>query len=252
MVAYPFFFAPYVALWYLSNMRVREKTDENISGLYNKIANKYDKRYKRPIHFVEEEIISEFLPELRSDQTVLDIGCGTGNMINVGQYTNQQYTGIDISEKMLDTAIQKYQGYNFIHGDGQQCVKVGGFDCVLHIFGQLNYMGIHEWLDSIIKNLRVKGTFVTVCYAPSSRAEYIDFALPPVDLFEVETVLDTEGFHWNMWGLTFPTIGHDRLSYKQLYEIQHTLTHSASLADCQYYIIVGEYCDDKPSLYVVE
>ena len=153
---------------------------------------------------------------------------------------------------MLDTAIQKYQGYNFIHGDGQQCVKAGGFDCVLHIFGQLNYMGIHEWLDSIIKNLRVKGTFVTVCYAPSYRPEYIDFALPPVDLFEVETVLDTEGFHWNMWGLTFPTIGHDRLSYKQLYEIQHTLTHSASLADCQYYIIVGEYCDDKPSLYVVE
>ena len=69
---------------------------------------------------------------------------------------------------------------------------------------------------------------------------------------EVENVLNTEGFHWNMWGLTFPTIGHDRLSYKQLYETQHTLTHSASLADCQYYIIVGEYCDDKPSLYVVE
>lgn len=226
-------------------MRLLKKTDENVSYLYNRLANKYDKRYKHPIHFVEEEIINDFLPELRDDQIVLDIGCGTGNMINVGQYTHQQYTGIDISEKMLDIAIQKYRGYNFIHGDGKQCVRAGGFDLVLHIFGQLNYMGIHGWLDSIIHNLKVKGMFITVCYAPSYKPEYIDFALPPVDLFEIENVLNTKGFHWNIWGLTFPTIGHHRMSYKQLYEIQHTLTHSQNLSDCQYYIISGQHCN-KP------
>lgn len=67
--------------------------------------------------FVEKPMMREMLPDLK-DQTVLMLGCGTGEetqlLVSAGA---QKLTGIDLSETSVKIAQKTYPGCNFRVGD---------------------------------------------------------------------------------------------------------------------------------------
>ena len=81
-------------------------SNTSLEQLYDFIAPEYESLRNEQINYVEDEIISSML-SLLGGKKVLDVGCGTGNLITLGQYEPDQYLGIDISSNMIKES--KYQ-----------------------------------------------------------------------------------------------------------------------------------------------
>lgn len=82
------------------------KFDDNDPSVYNMCRKDYP------------DVLAEAVSEPFSD--LLDAGCGTGAMLGMFKkdYPNKNYTGIDLSEKMIETAKKKHpEGIQFITGD---------------------------------------------------------------------------------------------------------------------------------------
>ena len=235
---------------------------KTIIQTYNDLAPSYDQRYKTRKHFVEEDIIASFLPELSEGASVLDIGCGTGNMITVGQllggknkYDGDKYCGVDVSPAMLEIAKKKYPDYRFEQLNGSEMIGWGIWDLVLTIFGQLNYMGLPQWVDSMEANLSADesfnmdspeswGQFLSVMYSDNYKPSYLNGEASFYSIHEVEDVIRKSSLHAEFWGLSFPMLGEENQSYSQMLDIQSTMTLSGDLDGCNYWIIKGGWAED--------
>jgi len=97
---------------------------------------------------------------------LLDIGCGTGRLLEAAarRWHETQFTGIDISEKMIAEALRKHQGdpqFNFKQGDASALpVEDASFDAAF------STMSFHHWVDQTsgiretARALRPGGLFV--------------------------------------------------------------------------------------------
>jgi len=58
---------------------------------------------------------------IAKENTVLDIGCGTGNLLRYLKskcdYDESNYTGVDFSETMINSCTNQYPKANFLRGD---------------------------------------------------------------------------------------------------------------------------------------
>ncbi|WP_254565612.1 class I SAM-dependent methyltransferase [Oscillatoria sp. HE19RPO] len=92
------------------------------SEFYDRFASTYDEALRSPKiddrHL--DEGVKNFKKYVRSTKgSILDIGCGTGLLKDLlpGEF---DYTGIDVSQKMLDMAAQR--GYTIIHEPVEQAL----------------------------------------------------------------------------------------------------------------------------------
>lgn len=215
----------------------------SVKDTYNQLASSYDTRYRDTIHFVEEEIIASHIPAIADNQKVLDIGCGTGNMITVGQIKPEQYTGIDISDNMLQQAEKKYPDYTFAYHDAKKPL-IEEFAVVLSIFGQANYMGIYDWIEAIEFNIAKGGKFLSVMYSDSYKPEYLNGEATLYDIDSVKMALSQSPLDYKIKGLTFPLPNaYQYFDFDMLYQIQNNMTESGDLEQCKYWIIEGGISD---------
>tara|TARA_R100001440_G_scaffold19195_2_gene32444 strand:+ start:16928 stop:17608 length:681 start_codon:yes stop_codon:yes gene_type:complete len=219
---------------------------EEIKKIYNQLASRYDSKYKTTKCFVEEEIIASFLPENLNGKMILDIGCGTGNMITVGRLPVKHYLGVDISENMLKEAKIKYPDYDFKQQEALTNVYGGLWDIVLSVFGQMNYMGIEDWIIAHKCNLDYEedkyhqdSRFLSVVYAEGYSPSYIEGHSYKYKLEDIRRELNLHGFEYNIFGLSFDVLGAEKLSFENLLQQQTMLTYSGNLEGCQYWIIEG-------------
>jgi SAM-dependent methyltransferase len=82
---------------------------EKIAGDYNQTRNKF--------HTPLFDKLAEFAGEIKDGQKVLDVGCGSGRLIELLLRKNIDYLGVDNSEALLDFARQKYPAYRFAGAD---------------------------------------------------------------------------------------------------------------------------------------
>lgn len=79
------------------------------------------------------DLISRWVPELKG--AFLEVGCGTGliyEQLQKKSVTAINYTGVDTSLQMLQTARKDFPEARFLYGDGFELVfREGEFDCVL-------------------------------------------------------------------------------------------------------------------------
>jgi len=90
---------------------------EYANYLLNKIKNDYNlisEDFSRTRPFVWQELAPLF-SGLKPRERVLDLGCGNGRLYESLKNTN--YTGLDISEKLISIAKEKYPNVNFQVGD---------------------------------------------------------------------------------------------------------------------------------------
>ena len=97
--------------------------------------------------------ISEILDGV-NNASILDIGCGTGEHLNLLNSRGYHCTGIDRSAEMLAQARVRFPGViDFIDADMREFDFYNEFDLVMCLFGSLNYMLTDEEIDSVFWNI---------------------------------------------------------------------------------------------------
>ncbi|MFC1649506.1 class I SAM-dependent methyltransferase [Patescibacteria group bacterium] len=63
------------------------------------------------------------IPEANTDQTLLDLGCGTGDLYKFATSKGYKYVGLDASEDMVSEARRNHPQADFIVGDASEISK---------------------------------------------------------------------------------------------------------------------------------
>ncbi len=117
----------------------------------------YDNKHDFVFKF-GEEIVKLLNPQ--KNETILDIGCGTGDLTKKISELCEKVTGIDNSKEMIETAQKKYPEISFIHTDAKDYQLDERFDAifsnaVLHWIPQADIM-----IRNANQHLKVGGRYV--------------------------------------------------------------------------------------------
>lgn len=83
-------------------------TESGIQTPYDAVASHYDEQFPSSDRFVSD--LREAVDSLRSEHptSVLDVGCGTGRVLDIGLTTPDRYAGVDPSKPMLNQLVRKH------------------------------------------------------------------------------------------------------------------------------------------------
>ena len=83
-------------------------TVSGIASAYDEVATTWD--VDHPISVGEAEHVKQLLAEARGKYPphVLDLGCGTGRVLDLGLVAPERYAGVDSSQAMLNMLIRKH------------------------------------------------------------------------------------------------------------------------------------------------
>jgi len=137
-------------------MEPYEKLSKIYDGYWGKFSNKY-------YEFLIEKA-DEF--NLKFD-SILDLACGTGNLINKLAEKAETIIGLDYSSHMLNIAREKFKdndNIKFTFGDFRNFSFDKNFDLILCCFDSLNYVQnkneVMDVLKCVEKNLKHNGKFI--------------------------------------------------------------------------------------------
>ncbi|MEM5793679.1 MAG: class I SAM-dependent methyltransferase [Candidatus Aenigmatarchaeota archaeon] len=151
---------------------------ERVKKAYNSFAPHYDNLMERPYQIFYRERVKRILDKyIPKNSKVLDIGCGTGfPSIYLAQKRNCTVTGIDVSTKMITKAVENLPkevenkvSYKVLSATKLHYFKDEEFDCIVSIYGSLNYVKrIEPVLKEIKRVIRKDGIFLSTFYSKYS------------------------------------------------------------------------------------
>ena len=113
-------------------------------------------------YFLFKNILEERL-NVKSNDLVLDFGCGTGKYCFL--FNPEKYVGIDVDKKSIDIAKKKFGKYNFIQIKNNQLeFQENYFDLIL-ILGvchHINDQDLAIYLKGLYKVLKKKGKIMII------------------------------------------------------------------------------------------
>jgi hypothetical protein len=114
--------------------------------VYDKIADQYDSFYQDELSKSQDAIVKLCLENLEGP--TLDIGCGTGLLLDLVKFDPQNYLGIDPSEKMLNILHNKHPEYQLSNIPMEQ-FRGGGFVNIISLYGSISYI-MPQFIDKIV------------------------------------------------------------------------------------------------------
>lgn len=139
--------------------RAAAKFDDDDPSVYNMCRKDYP------------DVLSEVVREPFSD--LLDAGCGTGAMLGMFKrdYPDKNYTGVDLSKKMIQTAKTKHlEGIRFVAGDCENLPFAdSSFDVVTCSMSFHHYPNPEKFFMSLHRILRPGGRLILRDMASGSR-----------------------------------------------------------------------------------
>lgn len=136
-----------------------EKFDDNDPSVYNMCRKDYP------------DVLAEVIKESFFD--LLDAGCGTGAMLGMfkNDHPDKNYTGIDLSQKMIETAKKKkLDGVHFVVGDCENLpFAENSFDVVTCSMSFHHYPNPEKFFQSLHRILRPGGRLILRDMAAKSR-----------------------------------------------------------------------------------
>jgi ubiquinone/menaquinone biosynthesis C-methylase UbiE len=98
---------------------------------YDEVSHTYDERYKAAY---KPDGIAAALSKLASEakaETILEVGCGTGQWLSILQAVAPKIYGMDYSFGMLQKALERRGNFHLIRGDVARCpFRDGAFDMI--------------------------------------------------------------------------------------------------------------------------
>ncbi len=132
-----------------------------MSKLYTSLAKVYHEIYQSLFNYDEEFAFYDTHLKANNVKSVVEIGCGTGNMAKRLVAANYAYIGIDLFQEMLDIAKENAPNIIFKQGDARNFNLSETSDCVLITGRSISYLTTNQdvlkTLDCINKCLKPNG-----------------------------------------------------------------------------------------------
>ncbi|HRI60112.1 MAG TPA: methyltransferase domain-containing protein [Saprospiraceae bacterium] len=160
-------------------MPYTDHTDPDTIQKFNEVAEGYDLHFSNRFDRAEENVLFERYSHLLQRADVLDIGCGTGLVAMLAykqmntprlKMTPNSYTGIDVSEKMLEIAARRIKtprsqvlAADMVDFMNHRCAPEE-FDVVTSWYFPMNYCE-HEppqVYEAVARVLRPGGHFINI------------------------------------------------------------------------------------------
>lgn len=111
--------------------------DKDVKAPYDSISEFYDAWFLKPEYEEENANLVKLLgPHLSGN--ILDIGCGTGLLLDLLNVSPEVYTGIDPSRMMLDKFKSKHPRHKVIQSKYED-FPFEEFDSIVSLYGSFNY-----------------------------------------------------------------------------------------------------------------
>lgn len=162
----------------------------------------FDRMYQKFINYDEEFQFYLQLLSKNNCNSVLEIGCGTGNLAKQFYQSELLYEGLDISPDMIKIAQERNPNLQFIQGDMKNIILTKKVDAMIMTGRTSSYIisnnDLYQTLDSISNNLNDKGFFI-FDFIDASR--YIPYILKNKD---IEHIAETENGTYSRIGNWYP------------------------------------------------
>ena len=217
---------------------------KTIEQIYDGLASDYENNYQDERVGIAVEAENLYLQELMPYQglgSVLDCGCGTGMFLDLFNIDANDYTGLDVSQKMLDIAKKKYPRNTWIKKDVFS--HQGTYDFCISLFSIPDYCGINiitKSYELLNKGGMIVSTFINEngnykkihCIEESG----IDYQPQCFTYSEIASELHKLGFTWyyilSIVDTTESTDVHEMKNY--LINNKHSLAHA------KYFFVIAE------------
>ena len=151
---------------------------EQIERYYDALANTYDDYYNDEISKAEDFLIGKLISDLINPyDNVLDCGCGTGLAKTLLSGVPCRYTGVDISNNMLEIAKCKHPNENFIHGDiaNMPYLESDSFDSVISLNGAFSHvLNYNDAIKEFMRVIKPGGNLFIMVYSRFSFKRILD------------------------------------------------------------------------------
>jgi len=233
----------------------------SVIDYYNELANKYDSIYSDKVSMCENEVLFDWLSRRRLEGRVLDVGCGTGIVLDyvVPTIVPGDYIGFDISANMLMCAREKHPDYatRFIRHDMMHS-RIGweeGFENVWCLFGVLTCLPssyIPDAIAILMSYVKDGGSLILVpngtrdpreressCHGKEKEVQS-DFTLLPLGSWKL--ILGAMGFDFSIMAfntgadelVTDDEIGHIRILESLTKDLESELEKDT---ECSFFVI---------------
>jgi ubiquinone/menaquinone biosynthesis C-methylase UbiE len=135
-------------------------------AVYDRYAAEYDSAYTSPLHRAEDLYVRDLLRRMiQRDHRVMDLGCGTALFLDLFPMAPDRYTGVDLSQKMLDVAGWKYPLHRERGSFSRTDMTATGapdsaFDRVMCLYGGVSYTAPLRLVSELERILKAGGGFL--------------------------------------------------------------------------------------------
>lgn len=176
---------------------------------YDGLAAEYDSYHRDPKSLAENRWVARFLSRfLPAEGLTVDLGCGTGLLLELSPLPPERYLGVDLSEGMLGVARRKFPRHRFVAANMEGpvgAVPDGAAAAVVSLFGSPSYCALEPLRREVLRMLAPGGRYWLMFCGPDyrTRSTYINkdgespvLSYPVEELRRVFAPLSVTGLGW--------------------------------------------------------
>lgn len=175
-----------------------------MSNLYKDLAPVYEAMYQTFIDYKAEYVLySDLLKQYQKTQ-VLEIGCGTGNIVPYFLADNFDYIGLDLNEEMIALATQKVPTGKFLQGNMCHFSLTHPVESIIITARTISYLltnqTVNEAFTNIGKNLKIGGI---LCFDFIDANQFMPIVAQSDEIIHTATANEITYLRKSKWDLNF-------------------------------------------------